>query len=86
MKEVTSKKLVDAGGRKLTYFRIIETVIESNHKFANTRFHVVKPAPHNLLGILEIMALGLFARVRELRVEERHQQLYKGLGQFTRQI
>ena len=29
------------------------------------------------------MILGLLARVRGLRVEERHQQLYKGLGQLT---
>ena len=40
-------------------------------------------AHENLLGILEIMALGLLARVRGLRVEERHQQLYKGLGKLT---
>ena len=57
-------------------------MIESNHKFANTRFYVVKQAPHNLLGIPEIMVLGPLARVRGLKVEERHQQLYKGLGQF----
>ena len=50
---------------------------------ANTRFYVVKQAPHNLLGVPEIMALGLLARVRGLRVEERHQKLYKGLGQLT---
>ena len=41
VKEGTSKKLVDAGGRELTYLGIIETVIESNHKLANTRFYVV---------------------------------------------
>ena len=29
------------------------------------------------------MAQGLLAIVRGLRVEERHQQLYKGLGQLT---
>ena len=74
VKEVTSKKLVDAGGRELTYLGIIETVIEYNHKLANTRFYVVKQAPHNLLGIPEIMALGPLARVRGLKVDERHQQ------------
>ena len=77
VKEVKSKKLVDAGGRELTYLGIIKTVIEFNHKFANTRFYVVKQAPHILLHIPEIMFLELLARVRELRVEERLQQLYK---------
>ena len=67
----------------MTYLGIIETEIESNHKVANTKFYVVKQAPHNLLGIPEIMALGLLARVRGLRVEERHQELYRGLGQLT---
>ena len=67
----------------MTYLGITETEIESNHKVANTKFYAVKQAPHNLLGIPEIMALGLLARVRGLRVEERHQELYRGLGQLT---
>ena len=46
-------------------------------------FSYFMQAHENLLGILEIMALGLLARVRGLRVEERHQQLYKGLGKLT---
>ena len=83
VKKTNAKRLVDAGGRELTYLGIIETEIESNHKVANTKFYVVKQAPHNLLGIPEIMALGLLERVRGLRVEERHQELYRGLGQLT---
>ena len=83
VKKRNAKRLVDAGGRELTYLGIIETEIESNHKVANTKFYVVKQAPHNLLSIPEIMALGLLARVRGLRVEERHQELYRRLGQLT---
>ena len=82
VKKVKFKKLVDAGGLELTYLGIIETVIKSNHKFADTRFYVVKQAPHNRLGISEIMVLRLLARVRKLRVDERHQQLCKWLQQF----
>ena len=40
-------------------------------------------AHENLLGIPEIMILGLLVQVGGLRVEERHQQLHKGLGQLT---
>ena len=48
MKKLGSKKLVDAEGRELTYLGTIETMIESNHKFVDTRFYVVKQAPHDL--------------------------------------
>ena len=72
VKKTKAKRLIDAGGRELTYLAITETEIESNHKVANTKFYAVKQAPHNLLGTLEIMALGLLTRVRGLRVEERH--------------
>ena len=75
MKKIKSKKLVDAGGWELTYLGTIGIVIEFNHKFIDTRFYVVKQAPHNLLGIPKIMTLGLLSRVRGLRIEARHQQL-----------
>ena len=55
----------------MTKIGIIETVIESNHKMANTKIYVVKQTLHNLLGILKIMALELLARVRGFKVEER---------------
>ena len=70
----------------MTYLGIIESVIESNHEFANSNFYLVKQSLHNLLGILEIMILGLLVRVRGLRVEEKHQKLYKRLGKLTEQF
>ena len=66
VKKTKAKRLVDSGGRELTYLGIIETEIESNHKVANTKFYIAKQAPYNLLGIPEIMTLGLLARVRGL--------------------
>ena len=45
----------------MTYLGVVKSVIESNHKAANTKFYAVKQAPHNLLGIPEIMALELLA-------------------------
>ena len=45
VKKTKAKRLVDAGGRELTYLGILETVIESNHKVANTKFYVVNKHP-----------------------------------------